>query len=301
MPGKSRTVLNPESATFGHAGEVEQHRESGDAFDQRADRGAAKSDDEVAFPVSRNSSVLGLGGPLADHDVGAYKLFAATTAASPRHAQRPPDAQAGRQLAAQPAADQANASQAAPPGLTASVSVSASPSRDPSSMRLLFAYRRARRVRSRLPAPPPSPADARTPGSLGGGPEFFLWMPGDFDGRGRTLRAAWKLEATEGMRKLEQYASWLQRDWPAAAASGREGLKEIFTVNRLGLPASLRRCLTTTNIIDSTHAGIRQRTRRVTNWKNGEMALRWAAVAFVETEKHYRRLCCNFGQRRLVA
>ena len=105
-----------------------------------------------------------------------------------------------------------------------------------------------------------------------------------------TLRAAWKLEATEGMRKLEQYASWLQRDWPAAAASVREGLEEIFTVNRLGLPASLRRCLTTTNIIDSTHSGIRQRTRRVTHWKTGEMARRWAAVAFVETEKHYRRV-----------
>ena len=54
-----------------------------------------------------------------------------------------------------------------------------------SRIRLLFAYRRARRVRSRLPPPPPSPADARTPGSLKGGPEFFLWMPGDFDGRGR--------------------------------------------------------------------------------------------------------------------
>ena len=57
-------------------------------------------------------------------------------------------------------------------------------SRDLSNIRFLFAYRRARRVRSRLP-PPPSPADARTPRSLGGGPEFFLWMPGDFDGRGR--------------------------------------------------------------------------------------------------------------------
>ena len=72
--------------------------------------------------------------------------------------------------------------------------------------------------------------------------------------------------------------------------SVREGLDEIFTVNRLGLPASLRTCLTTTNIIDSTHSGIRQRTRRVTNWKNGEMALRWSAVAFVETEKNYRRI-----------
>ena len=56
-------------------------------------------------------------------------------------------------------------------------------------------------------------------------------------------------------------------------------IRRLFTVNRLGLPASLRTCLTTTNIIDSTHSGIRQRTRRVTNWKMGteaaaEMALR---------------------------
>ena len=64
----------------------------------------------------------------------------------------------------------------------------------------------------------------------------------------------------------------------------------MFTVNRLGLPSSLRKCLTTTNIIDSIHSGIRQRTRRVTNWQNGEMALRWAATAFIETEKNYRRV-----------
>ncbi len=51
-----------------------------------------------------------------------------------------------------------------------------------------------------------------------------------------TLRAAWKLDADEGIRKLEQYASWLEREWPSAAASLREGLSEMFTVNRLGLP-----------------------------------------------------------------
>ena len=60
-----------------------------------------------------------------------------------------------------------------------------------------------------------------------------------------TLRATWKLEAKEGMRKLEQYASWLQHDCPTASASVREGLNESFTVNRLGLHASLRKCLTT--------------------------------------------------------
>ena len=105
-----------------------------------------------------------------------------------------------------------------------------------------------------------------------------------------TLRAAWKLEAGEGIRRVEQYAAWLEREWPSAAASLREGLAELFTVNRLGLPAALRRCLTTTNIIDSSHAGVRQHTRRVSRWRNGEMAVRWAATTFCETEKNFRRV-----------
>ncbi len=105
-----------------------------------------------------------------------------------------------------------------------------------------------------------------------------------------TLRAAWKLDAEEGIRKLEQYASWLEREWPSSPTSLREGLPELFTVNRLGLPQSLRRCLTTTNIIDSSHAEVRQHTDRVSRWRNEEMAVRWAAVTFRETEKHYRRI-----------
>ena len=105
-----------------------------------------------------------------------------------------------------------------------------------------------------------------------------------------TLRAAWKLDADEGIRKLEQYASWLEREWPSAAASMREGMAELFTVNRLGLPKALRRCLTTTNIIDSSHSGVRRQTNRVTRWRNEEMAVRWGAVTFRETEKHYRRI-----------
>lgn len=105
-----------------------------------------------------------------------------------------------------------------------------------------------------------------------------------------TLHAAWRLEPGEGMKKIEQYASWLEREWPSAAASLREGLDEMYTINRLNLPGTLRRCLATTNLIDSTDSGVRQRTRRVTNWQDGAMALRWAAAAFVATEKHYRRI-----------
>jgi putative transposase len=105
-----------------------------------------------------------------------------------------------------------------------------------------------------------------------------------------TLRAAWRLDEKQGRAKIEQYASWLQRDWPSAARSLREGLEEMYTINRLGLPGELRRCLSSTNLIDSTDSGVRQRTRRVTNWQDGLMALRWAAAGFLETEKHYRRI-----------
>ena len=116
-------------------------------------------------------------------------------------------------------------------------------------------------------------------------------LPKDLHAQARSaMRAAWKLEAKEGEQKLEQFARWLERDHPSAAASLREGLGEMFTINRLGLPPRLRRCLTSTNLIDSTHSGMRQKTRRVTNWKNGAMALRWAASSFVETEKSYRKI-----------
>ena len=42
----------------------------------------------------------------------------------------------------------------------------------------------------------------------------------------------------------------------------REGLAELFTVTRLGLPKALRQCLTTTNIIDASHSRVRRQTNR---------------------------------------
>jgi putative transposase len=105
-----------------------------------------------------------------------------------------------------------------------------------------------------------------------------------------TLRAAFKLDANEGTAKLEQYASWLEQEWPDAAASLREGLGEMFTINRLGLPSALRRCLGTTNIIDNGHSAARDRMRRVKNWQSGSMALRWTAAAFDAASKGFRRI-----------
>ena len=64
------------------------------------------------------------------------------------------------------------------------------------------------------------------------------------------MKAAYRLSAKEGMARLEAQAHWLETQYPSAAASLREGLEETFTLNRLALPASLRRCLGTTNLIE---------------------------------------------------
>ena len=104
------------------------------------------------------------------------------------------------------------------------------------------------------------------------------------------MKAAYRLPADEGMARLKQQASWLEQEYPSAAASLREGLEELFTINRLGLPPKLRRCLATTNIVESPSAGVRLRTRRVTRWKDGAMVLRWAATAFLATEANFRRI-----------
>jgi hypothetical protein len=64
----------------------------------------------------------------------------------------------------------------------------------------------------------------------------------------------------------------------------------MFTINRLGLPSKLWRCLGTTNLIDNGHSALRDRVRRVKNWQSGTMALRWTAVAFDVIAAKFRRI-----------
>jgi putative transposase len=112
------------------------------------------------------------------------------------------------------------------------------------------------------------------------------------------MRAAWRLDAKGGMARLKKLAEWLEREYPSAAASLIEGLEECFTINRLDVPASLHRCLATTNVIESPHAGVRMRTRRVCRWRDSGMVKRWMASALLATEKNFRKI---MGYRDLWA
>jgi putative transposase len=104
------------------------------------------------------------------------------------------------------------------------------------------------------------------------------------------MRASYRLEAKEGMARLRKLADWLEQEQPAAAASLREGLEECFTINRLGIPSSLHRCLATTNLIESPQSGVRLRTRRVCRWRDAAMMQRWVAASFLATEMNFRRI-----------
>ena len=104
------------------------------------------------------------------------------------------------------------------------------------------------------------------------------------------LRASYRLEAKEGMARLRKLADWLEQEHPAAAAGLREGLEECFTINRLGVPPSLHRCLATTNLIESPQSGVRMRTRRVCRWRDAAMMQRWVAASFLATETNFRRI-----------
>ncbi|MDP6855213.1 MAG: IS256 family transposase, partial [Arenicellales bacterium] len=74
------------------------------------------------------------------------------------------------------------------------------------------------------------------------------------------------------------------------SASILEGLDEILTVTRLGLPVELRRSLACTNIIENMNGTIRQVCRNVKRWRDAKMALRWTGAAMLEAAKGFRRL-----------
>ena len=105
------------------------------------------------------------------------------------------------------------------------------------------------------------------------------------------MRAAYKLANTEeGLARLEKLARFIEREYPSAAASLREGLEETFTINRLGLPPSLHPDQVGTNLIESPQSGVRRRTSNVCRWRGGDMVLRWVAGAYLATEKNFRRI-----------
>jgi len=104
------------------------------------------------------------------------------------------------------------------------------------------------------------------------------------------MQAAFSMETAKGKQKLKQLAKWLEQEYPSAASSLLEGLDEMFTINALGLPKTLRRCLGSTNVIESPNSGVRSQTRRVKNWQDHGMVVRWVAASLLDMEARFKRI-----------
>jgi transposase-like protein len=107
----------------------------------------------------------------------------------------------------------------------------------------------------------------------------------------RVLRQAWEMDdAGKAEQLLRNLTRRLEKDWEGVSASILEGLDEMLTVTRLGLPAELRRSLACTNIIENVMGTVRRVCRNVKYWRSPSMALRWTGAAMQEAAKGFRRL-----------
>ena len=107
----------------------------------------------------------------------------------------------------------------------------------------------------------------------------------------RALRQAWEIDdADKAERLLRNLARRLEGEAAGVAKSILEGLDEMLTVNRLGLPPGLRRALACTNAIENMMGTVRRVCRNVKRWRNADMALRGTAAGMMEATKGFRRL-----------
>jgi transposase-like protein len=105
------------------------------------------------------------------------------------------------------------------------------------------------------------------------------------------LRRAWALDdQTRALDQLRTLANELDRSYPGAAGSLREGLEETLTLTKLGVTGNLKRTLESTNPCESMIEIVRHTQRNVKRWSSGEMALRWTAAGMLEAERQFRKI-----------
>jgi transposase-like protein len=106
----------------------------------------------------------------------------------------------------------------------------------------------------------------------------------------KLVKAFTHADPQQGLANARHLATLLDKGYPGAAASLREGLEEMFTVARLGIDTRLAKTLVTSNPIDSMISIARTTNRNVTHWKDGEMVLRWTAAGMLNAERSFRRV-----------
>ena len=112
------------------------------------------------------------------------------------------------------------------------------------------------------------------------------------------IRGAWALtDADLAEQRLERLVCDLERTWPDAAGSLREGMSETLTLMRLGIGGQLAKTLCSTNPCESMIEIVRNTQRNVKRWQDGDMRKRWTAAGMLVAEQQFRRI---IGYRHLA-
>lgn len=95
----------------------------------------------------------------------------------------------------------------------------------------------------------------------------------------------------EAKHKLQELSKWLKANGEEEACKSlNEGMEETLTLLRLGITGHLRSSLVTTNAIENLMGTIRRITRNVKRWRDGDMIIRWVAMALEEAETKFRKI-----------
>src|SRR5215217_946919 len=105
------------------------------------------------------------------------------------------------------------------------------------------------------------------------------------------MRAAWSLtDPLLAEQRLQLLASELDRTWPDAAGSLREGMHDTLTLMRLAITGNLAQTLCSTNPCESMIEIVRYTQRNVKRWRDGDMRKRWTAAGMLVAEQQFRRI-----------
>lgn len=95
----------------------------------------------------------------------------------------------------------------------------------------------------------------------------------------------------EALKELDSLTQWISTISVEAEHSMQEVGQELLTLHQLGIGGTLRRALTTTNMIESLLSVVRRKTNRVTNWQNDKtQILRWVAASICSHRSRMRRV-----------
>jgi putative transposase len=115
------------------------------------------------------------------------------------------------------------------------------------------------------------------------------------------IRGAWALtDPDQALEQLQTLASELDRSWPDAAGSLREGMQETLTLMGLGVGGNLAKTLASTNPCESMIEVVRHTQRNVKRWQDGDMRKRWTAAGMLQAEQQFRRIVGYSDLAKLV-